>query len=99
MLNGEASLGSKGVLSSKRLLRAKRDSLGNDDGIGIAEESLPLHVWAILSNGQSRAVRSEWCRPGLAFSKSVRWKGTVGLLCEKCFSLSQLFLFRLTVSD
>lgn len=41
MLNGEASLGSKGVLSSKRLLRAKRDSLGNDDGIGIAEESLP----------------------------------------------------------
>ena len=58
MLNGEASLGSRGVLSSKRLLRAKRDSLGNDDGIGIAEESLPLHVWAILSNGQSRAVRT-----------------------------------------
>ena len=54
MLNGEASLGSKGVLSSKRLLRAKRDSLGNDDGIGIAEESLSYMFGRFYRMGISR---------------------------------------------
>jgi hypothetical protein len=75
VLNGEASLGSKGVLSSKRLLRAKRDSLGNEDGIGIAEESLPLHVWAIPSNGQSRAGRSEWCQSWIGIQQKCSLEG------------------------
>jgi hypothetical protein len=71
----------------------------NDTGIEIAEESLPLHAWAILSNGQSLAGRSEQCGAWIGISKSISWKGTAQTACEKRFSARKLFLFRLTACD